>query len=98
MDITRDLKKRRGKLEHGLEKPSQDKRTQINKENKIMLENGEIIEILQDIKNLQEFDWDDPKNQEWIRELDEKNIKRYGKLSVEQMEKIYQAKLNLQKS
>lgn len=86
MDITRDLKKRKRKSECGLLTPVPGKPIQssIDEENKIMLENGEMIEIPADIKNLPEFDWDDPNTQAWVKKEEEQNIKKYGKLTTEQ--------------
>ena len=60
-----------------------------------MLENGEMIEIPDDVKNLPEFDWDNPKNQEWLAKEEEQNIRRYGKLTTEQMNQIYKIKCHL---
>lgn len=60
-----------------------------------MLENGEIIEMPDDIKNLPEFDCDDPDTQVWVRKEEEQNIKKYGKLTTEQMNQIYKIKCQL---
>src|SRR3989338_174891 len=94
MDITRDLKRRKRKSECGLLMPVPGKPVQnsLDEENKIMLENGEIIEIPDDIKSLPEFDWDDPKTQEWVNEEEKQHIKKYGKLTTEQMTQIYKTK------
>src|SRR3989338_2920742 len=42
-----------------------------------------------DLWEMEEFDWDAPESQKWLKEEAEKRIKKYGKLSVEQVEKIH---------
>jgi hypothetical protein len=97
MDTTQNQKRKKSESWRGSEKPSQDKQTRqkSNLDSETITVRGEKVTLPPDIKNLQEFDWDDPKNKKWIKEQDKKTVERYGRLSTEQMESIYKAKLRL---
>ena len=45
-----------------------------------------------DLWEMEEFDWDDPENQKWLKEEEEKRIKKYGKLTSKQYDKIIDIK------
>jgi len=56
-----------------------------------------ITAMAPDLWEMEEFDWDDPKNQKMIQEEEETRIKKYGKLNSKQMDQIYEIKDTLLK-
>lgn len=46
---------------------------------------GEKIKIADDLRNLPEFDWDDPKNQKWAQEEEQRFKDVYGRISHEEI-------------
>lgn len=58
---------------------------------------GKITAMAPDLWDLEEFDWDDPENQKWLKEEEEKRIRKYGKLTCEQYDKIIEVKDSLLK-
>ena len=45
-----------------------------------------------DLKNLPEFDWNNPENQKILKTEEEVRIKKYGKLTCKQMDQICEIK------
>ncbi|MBI2609094.1 MAG: hypothetical protein HYW47_05775 [Deltaproteobacteria bacterium] len=58
---------------------------------------GKIVAMAPDLWEMEEFDWDDPESQKWLKEEEEKRIKKYGKLTYEQYNKIVEIKETLLK-
>lgn len=56
---------------------------------------GKAFKMPPDLKDLPEFDWDDPENQKMMKAEEEARIKKYGKLTCKQMDRICEAKETL---
>lgn len=69
----------------------------IDDEEFLSIFEGKITAMAPDLWDLEEFDWDDPENQKWLKEEEEKRIRKYGKLTCEQYDKIIEVKDSLLK-
>lgn len=69
----------------------------IANEEFLLIFEGKIGAMAPDLWDLEEFDWDDPENQKWLKEEEEKRIRKYGKLTCEQYDKIIEVKDSLLK-
>src|SRR3989338_496644 len=57
-------------------------------EEHLLLFDNKITAMAPDLWDLDEFDWDDPKNQKMLKEEEEARVKKYGRLTSEQYGKI----------
>ena len=64
----------------------------IANEEFLFIFDGKIGAMAPDLWEMEEFDWDDPESQRWLKEEEEKRIKKYGKLTTKQYEKILDIK------
>lgn len=64
----------------------------IDDEEFLSIDEGKITAWAPDLWEMEEFDWDDPENQKWLKEEEEKRIKKYGRLTSEQYDKIIDLK------
>lgn len=92
MDISHDLKKPKEKSEHGLEKQSR-----ANTAPETVEVDGKIYKMPEDLKNLEEINYDDPDVKKWLAEQEAESIRLYGKLTCEEADYMYSRRLELQK-
>jgi len=83
MDITIDPKRKRRKSGHTSEKSVQDKPIENSnlKDNDMFYVDEKAYKMPPDLKNLPEFDWNNPENQKILKTEEEVRIKKYGKLT-----------------
>ncbi|MEK7790056.1 MAG: hypothetical protein AAB309_00335 [Deltaproteobacteria bacterium] len=82
-----------------MEKSVQDKpieNTSI-KDDEMFYVGGKAYKMPSDLKDLPEFDWNDPENQKMLKAEEEAQIKKYGKLTCKQMDQICETKAILLK-
>ena|SRR3989338_3871121 len=94
MDITIDPKRKRRKSGHTSEKSVQDKPIENSnlKDNDMFYVDEKAYKMPPDLKNLPEFDWNNPENQKILKTEEEVRIKKYGKLTCKQMDQICEIK------
>ena len=90
MDTIRIQKSKRRKLGHTSAKLARGKAIEDIKkyDDDTFTVNGKIYKMPADLKNLPEFDWDDPENQKMVQREEEERIKKYGRLTCEQLDQI----------
>ncbi len=94
MDIIHDLNRKKKKSEHTSARLSQGKATGSLKDDEYML-NGEIIKMAPDLKDLPEFNCDDPASQAWTEASEQRFKDKYGKITHEEMCRLIEIQKHL---
>lgn len=94
MDTSHDLKRPKRKSEHGLEKSSQGSIGQKAGELQV---DGKCYEMPHDLKDLEEIDYENPGVKKWLEEEKAGSIRRYGRLTAQEAEYMYDRRQELQK-
>ena len=87
MDIIRNQKSEKKKSARTSEKLSRDNTDPKINDDTYTLDDGRTIEMAPDLKNLPEFDWDDPQQRKWAEEQLEKWKKKNPKLTQEEVDR-----------
>lgn len=96
MDFTRNRKLGKKRSARTSEKPSQDNINPIISEDEYTLDDGRVVKMAPDLKDLPEFDWDDPKQRKWAEDLLEKWRKKEPNLTSEELDRRADARLKAQ--
>jgi hypothetical protein len=86
MDITRDRKLEKKKSARTSEKSSRDNTDQQIDHDTYTLEDGRTVKMAPDLKDLPEFDWDDPQQKKWAEDQMEKWQKRHPNLTQAELD------------
>ena len=87
MDITRHRKLGKARLARTLAKQSQDNTNPIISDDEYTLDDGRVVKMAPDLKNMPEFDWDDPDQKKWAEGLLEKWRKKEPNLTSEELDR-----------
>ena len=87
MDITRDRKLEKKKSARTSGKSSRDNTDQRIDNDMYTLEDGRTVKMAPDLKDLPEFDWDDPKQKKWAEDQMEKWQKKHPNLTREELDR-----------
>ena len=97
MDITRNQRLEKKKSARTSEKRSRGNTAQKTNDNTYTLDDGRIVKMAPDLKDLPEFDWDDPEQKKWAEEQLEKWRKKEPNLTSEELDRRVDALLESEK-
>src|SRR5262245_11215157 len=101
MDTIQDRKRKKRESEIGLDGSPQGNLIKgledENFKDDFLELNGKIYELPPDINSLKEIDCDDTEVQQWLKEDEERRLKKFGRLTHEQLERFYQFRLEIER-
>ncbi len=97
MDTTRDQKSEKKRSARTSEKSSHDNTDQKINDVSYTLDDGRVVKMAPDLKDLPEFDWDDPNQKKWAEEQLEKWRKKHPTLTQEEMDRKIDEMLEAEK-
>lgn len=80
-----------------MEKRSRDNTAQKTNKDTYTLDDGRVVQMAPDLKDLPEFDWDDPDQKKWAEEQLEKWRKKEPNLTSEELDRRVDALLESEK-
>jgi hypothetical protein len=96
MDISQDQKKQKRKSELGSEKRSRDSFA-LKGDKGVILIDDKPYQMPPDLRELKEVNYDDPEIKKRLVELETESLKKYGKLTPEELEYMAARRLELEK-
>lgn len=97
MDITQNQKSEKKKLARTSEKRSRDSTAPKINGDTYTLDDGRVVTIAPDLKDLPEFDWDNPDQKKWAEKQLEKWRRKEPNLTSEELNRRVNALLESEK-